>query len=745
MEPLTLSVLHLAPLTLLSSTNDDSPSFDPVPSANSPSIPIPPPPTTFPLSQSPQLAHPNGVVSLGSPLSLGLQLRNSHVQKHDVLGVRMMVEIQSPSIKTRLGEIIHQTSSPADKSDSENVTESEEGTGFSVLRYDEAVILDSGCELKELGNHMIICSVAWETLDGRKTFQRFYRFTVNPPLAMKTRVKTPQSSNLLLNPLRREDVYLEILMQNVSKEGILFDKVLLEAVQGLTAKSIISQTTGNGLTSEMMVGACIKGEGETLLPGDTRQYLFLITPDFPSPFDMSDSVISKTSHTAITSPKEEQAVPVDRENDDDDRKVEKDTGMGKETEAEGEGMIEETIKKKKISNFPPNHLNETVLPLGRLDLSWHSGPYRHPGRLQTSTLNQRFTLNSSPTSFPLPTRTTPASPRPVSRNSISTNQTSIPPIQTKDDQMTEWEFDLISIPTSPSSSSSSSTLKVNSSSLDTTTIQSVYVEHILTTHWRLSFGHTTHSSISDPPSLPQIAIQRLSITPQIIPTQDIKSTQGMSGIPDLSIQPPSRTSTPMSSRDSRSRPFSPPTTPSTPGTPSRPFTPLSAQLRQATNSKISTSPLSRNTNMTPSSSSTSLSGLTGGSSGMEMRKGTSVGITLDQNMNLEVEKETFPPFPSRLSPISDDEGQVERGELKFIGPSLIVLPLPILELREERLGPTYEDSVPMQKWEGQVEFDLSYLGWKEGLSELGGLRVLLMDNQVVGREWDTLGNVWVEG
>jgi hypothetical protein len=44
----------------------------------------------------------------------------------------------------------------------------------------ESVSLDVSAEMKEVGLQILICSVAWETLDGRRTFQRFFKFNVGP-------------------------------------------------------------------------------------------------------------------------------------------------------------------------------------------------------------------------------------------------------------------------------------------------------------------------------------------------------------------------------------------------------------------------------------------------------------------------------------------------------------------------------------------------------------------------------------
>lgn len=90
------------------------------------------------------------------------------------MGVRMMCEIQSPSGRYRLGEVIHGHEEGQDPLD-----DTQEAVVLPELEPGKSVRLDVEGEMKELGLHMIIVSVAWETLDGRRTFQRFFKYNVS--------------------------------------------------------------------------------------------------------------------------------------------------------------------------------------------------------------------------------------------------------------------------------------------------------------------------------------------------------------------------------------------------------------------------------------------------------------------------------------------------------------------------------------------------------------------------------------
>jgi hypothetical protein len=92
-----------------------------------------------------------------------------------------------------------------------------------------------------------------------------------------------------------------------------------------------------------------------------------------------------------------------------------------------------------------------------------------------------------------------------------------------------------------------------------------------------------------------------------------------------------------------------------------------------------------------------------------------------------------------------------RGEVRQLGTSLAVLPAKPLEMVEEKSETTYADPIaPSRRWETVYEHRMKFMALDEGLAELGGLRVLVLADEKaqagsVGREWESLGDVWVEG
>ena len=90
-----------------------------------------------------------------------------------------------------------------------------------------------------------------------------------------------------------------------------------------------------------------------------------------------------------------------------------------------------------------------------------------------------------------------------------------------------------------------------------------------------------------------------------------------------------------------------------------------------------------------------------------------------------------------------------RGDAQPLGASMIILPERELQMVEEKAETTYADPIaPPRRWEAVYEHKLRFFAVDEGLAELGGLRLLVLDDQEglagsTGREWESLGDVWV--
>ncbi|BEI84150.1 hypothetical protein CcaverHIS002_0407540 [Cutaneotrichosporon cavernicola] len=236
-----------------------------------------------------------------------LPRKGSPAPGFDIRGAKMMLEVQSPTARTRLGEAVH--GGREDGTDPATA-ESRGWDELPCLKPGEGVDIDVSHDIAELGAHILIASVAWETEDGRRTFQRFLKFNVTAPLAIKTRVHLPANANTALDAQRRSAIYLEVLMQNVSPAAMEFRSVVLQPTPGLEARALGAFDTLDG--AETAFPRAPPTPEEPLLSGDTTQRLFVLTP--------------------IDTPED---VP--------------------------------------LSSFPPIYAPGTVLPLGRLDIAWVAG------------------------------------------------------------------------------------------------------------------------------------------------------------------------------------------------------------------------------------------------------------------------------------------------------------------------------------------------------------------------------------
>lgn len=430
-------------------------------------------------------------------------------------------------------------------------------------------------------------------------------------MAIKTRVHTPSNPNNVLSK-HRSDVYLEVLVQNVSAAALAFERVVLDPVPGLMARSI-------GKEDATAAGVVPEGDAPdtpSLLPGDTTQRLFLLSPT-------------------------EEAEPSD-----------------------------EALAALPLSSFPPTFATGTVLPLGRLDLSWVSGPYREHGRFQTSTLNRRTPI------IPI------LSPGPASRPGTPQRMS----IQSARNSLIRpsWELDLVVEAT-----------------------RTVPVEEEFTLNLKVSIRSSpvlSDDASPPPPGKLRLGVQILSPAAPPPPQPPL---------PALTIRPPSRMATPMTP----ARPASP--APSLMRSPSlsRPMTPVSQQLRHAAVSNLA-SPVS-----TPPS------------------------IATPPPVSAVPSNVAFPPPPIGAPVIRRGVAAPPAGRVVALGSSLVLPPPADWRLTRERAGTTYAAEVPgttiHRRWEANYEVPVRFLGLAGGLADLGGARVLLMNEGTVGREWDSLGDVWV--
>ncbi|CAI4229240.1 unnamed protein product [Auanema sp. JU1783] len=114
-------------------------------------------------------------------------------------------------------------------------------------------------EIKELGQHIVICSVNYKTVGAEKMyFRKFFKFPVTKPIDVKTKFyNTEDSSN--------NDVYLEAQIENTSGLPMILEKVELDPSAYYEVTPIRPSFAEQDKSSKL------------LRPSDIRQFLFCLS------------------------------------------------------------------------------------------------------------------------------------------------------------------------------------------------------------------------------------------------------------------------------------------------------------------------------------------------------------------------------------------------------------------------------------------------------------------------------------
>ncbi|GJE86793.1 DUF974-domain-containing protein [Phanerochaete sordida] len=228
-------------------------------------------------------------------------------------------------------------------------------------------------EIKELGQHVLACTVSYHLPPGHRpvhpageghdpsvqSFRKFYKFAVTNPLSVKTKVHVPRAPSALLSTSEREKVFLEVHIQNLTPDAMWLQRLRFEPVEGWNVQDV-----NKSLSSETKGDETIFQDSTAMMqPQDTRQYVYILSP-------------------------------------------------------------------KELSPFPVNHAPGSIIPLGRLDISWRSA-FGEPGRLLTSMLSRRIPLiqgaGSSQPPVPPPKQPPSALPLHLQRSNTTATGAGTPP------------------------------------------------------------------------------------------------------------------------------------------------------------------------------------------------------------------------------------------------------------------------------------------------------------------------------
>ncbi|CAO3626981.1 unnamed protein product [Cunninghamella echinulata] len=116
-------------------------------------------------------------------------------------------------------------------------------------------------EIKELGVHILVCSVFYTTPDGKKrNFRKFYKFQVSNPLAVKTK----------LNNVADGRVCMEAQVQNVSQGPMYLERMKFEPSDYFHFDDLNYHLSSQKQQSIF--------DDAFIHPQDIRQYLYILTP-----------------------------------------------------------------------------------------------------------------------------------------------------------------------------------------------------------------------------------------------------------------------------------------------------------------------------------------------------------------------------------------------------------------------------------------------------------------------------------
>ncbi|KAG0005283.1 hypothetical protein BGZ80_008337 [Entomortierella chlamydospora] len=224
---------------------------------------------------------------------------------HPVRDVILKAELQTSTLRFALSDTLasqrHKLTSVGSLESSNPSPSPSTGGHIQLLESGKTNEMIVSHEIKELGIHILVCSIQYTTLDGQqKSFRKFYKFQVLNPLTVKTKVNHPTSGT----PAQPQDgnnsavvsqgvskgglVLLEAMVQNVSGVTMWMEKMRFEVADAFTVKDlniVIEEDDDDGEGDEKGAGShdksgpvSIFGKHDYFAPNDVRQYLYVLTP-----------------------------------------------------------------------------------------------------------------------------------------------------------------------------------------------------------------------------------------------------------------------------------------------------------------------------------------------------------------------------------------------------------------------------------------------------------------------------------
>jgi trafficking protein particle complex subunit 13 len=205
-----------------------------------------------------------GNIYLGETFTSYLCVNNDSLTT--VQNVAFKAELQTASQRFTLADTIGSVAS------SSGIVDFKTGEQVSLLpRQSSEFVLHH--EIKELGIHILVCSVHYTPIQNeisRKFFRKFFKFQVLNPLSVKTRVISQADDRILL----------ELQLSNLAHLPLFLKKVDYQVDDLFTACGFNGKTGSENTVENIQA----QGLGENIFPTSilqpqgTRQYLFVLKP-----------------------------------------------------------------------------------------------------------------------------------------------------------------------------------------------------------------------------------------------------------------------------------------------------------------------------------------------------------------------------------------------------------------------------------------------------------------------------------
>ncbi|KAF9190179.1 hypothetical protein BGZ51_008882 [Haplosporangium sp. Z 767] len=216
---------------------------------------------------------------------------------HPVRDVILKAELQTSTMRFALSDTLSAQRHPnANTATSPSVTPTplpSTGGHIQLLESGKTNEMIVSHEIKELGIHILVCSIQYTTLDGQqKSFRKFYKFQVLNPLSVKTKVNHPTSTSAISQDgtnhaasasTRDGLVLLEAMVQNVSGVTMWMERMKFEVADAFVVKDLNVVIEDEDADKSDKVEGRSKPESifskhDYFAPNDIRQYLYVLTP-----------------------------------------------------------------------------------------------------------------------------------------------------------------------------------------------------------------------------------------------------------------------------------------------------------------------------------------------------------------------------------------------------------------------------------------------------------------------------------